>query len=139
MASLYVHYLPLDETIDICVDNLYNGNKNPPNISKHDFHNLLNIATKELFFIFNNKYHKQLDGVVMGSPVGPALVNMFMCSFESKWKHPNTNFSIEKEKDGCLLFLDVNLFIENKKLASNIYRMPSVGFVIIISMLQFLL
>ena len=37
MASLDVDSLfaniPLDETIDICVGNLYNGNKNPPNIS----------------------------------------------------------------------------------------------------------
>ena len=58
MASLDVDSLltniPLDETIDICVDNLYNDNKNPPNIPKHDFRNLLNIATKESFFMFNN-------------------------------------------------------------------------------------
>ena len=28
-------------------------------------------------------------------------------------KHPNISFSIEKEKDGCLPFLDVNIFREN--------------------------
>ena len=47
MASLEVDYLfaniPLEETIDICVDNLYNDNENPPNIQKHHFRNLLNI------------------------------------------------------------------------------------------------
>ena len=89
MASLDVDSLftniPLDETIDICVDNLYNDNENPPNIPKHDFRNLLNIATKESFFMFNNKYYKQVDGVAMGSPLRPALANIFMCSFESKW------------------------------------------------------
>ena len=37
-------------------------------------------------------------------------------------KHPNTNFSIEKEKDGCLPFLDVNIFLENEKFATNVYR-----------------
>ena len=37
-------------------------------------------------------------------------------------KHPNINFSIEKEKDGCLPFLDVNIFCENKKFATNVYR-----------------
>ena len=37
-------------------------------------------------------------------------------------KHPNINFSIGKEKDGCLPFLDVNIFRENKKFATNIYR-----------------
>ena len=165
MASLDVDSLftniPLDETIDICVDNLYNDNKNPPNIIKHDFRNLLNIATKESFFMFNNKYYKQVNGVAMGSPLSPALANIFMCSFESKWfrdypngfnpvfyrryvddifalfsspdhadkfkeylssKHPNINFSTEKEKDGCLLFLDVNIFRKNEKFATNVYR-----------------
>ena len=88
MASLDVDSLftniPLEETIDICVDNLYSDNENPPNIPKHNFRNLLNIATKETFFMFNNKYYKQVDGVAMGSPLGPALANIFMCSFESK-------------------------------------------------------
>ena len=85
MASLDVDSLftniPLDETIDICVDNLYNDNENPPNIPKHDFCNLVNIATKESFFMFNNKYYKQVDGVAMGSSLGPVLANIFMCSF----------------------------------------------------------
>ena len=38
--SLFTN-IPLDETIKICGDNLYNGNENPPNIPKHDFRNLL--------------------------------------------------------------------------------------------------
>ena len=52
MASLDVDALftniPLDETIDICVKKLY---KTPDalvkDISKNDFHDLLNLATKE--------------------------------------------------------------------------------------------
>ena len=52
MASLDVDALfikiPLDETIDICVKKL---NKTPDtlvkDISKNDFHDLLNLATKE--------------------------------------------------------------------------------------------
>ena len=77
--------IPLEETIDICVDNLYSDNENPPNIPNHNFRNLLNIATKETLFMFNNKYNKQVDGVAMGSPLDPALANIFMYSFESKW------------------------------------------------------
>ena len=80
MASLNVDSLftniPLEETIDICVDNLYNDNENLPNILDHNFRNLLNTATKETFFMFNNKYYKQVDGVAMGSPLGPALANV---------------------------------------------------------------
>ena len=86
MASLDVDSLftniPLDETND---GNLYNGNENTPNITKNDVCNLLNIATKRPFFTFNNKYYKQLNGVAMRSPLGPALANIFMCSFKSKW------------------------------------------------------
>ena len=32
-------------------------------------------------------------------------------------KHPNIKFSIEKDQDGCLPFLDINLFRENQKFA----------------------
>ena len=41
----------------------------------------LNIATKETFFMFNTKCYWQIDGVAIGSPLGPD----FMWSFESKW------------------------------------------------------
>ena len=55
--SLFANIL-LEETIDSCADNLYNDNENLPNIPKHNFRNLLNITTKETFFMFNNKYYK---------------------------------------------------------------------------------
>ena len=37
-------------------------------------------------------------------------------------KHPNIKFSIEKEEDGRLPFLDINIFRENDKFATNVYR-----------------
>ena len=87
IASLDFHSLftntPLDQTINICVDNLCNDNDNTPNIPKHDFRNFLNIATKKSFFLFNNKHYKQVDGVAMESPLGSALADFFMCSFDS--------------------------------------------------------
>ena len=79
MASLGVDslfiYIPFDETIVICPPPPPNDNENLPNIPKHDFCDLLNITTKETFFMFNNKYYKQVNGVAMGSPLGPALAN----------------------------------------------------------------
>ena len=60
--SLIISIL-LDETIDICVYNLYNDNENPPKILKYDIRNSLNIATKESFLTFSNKYYKKVDGV----------------------------------------------------------------------------
>ena len=37
-------------------------------------------------------------------------------------KHPNIKFSLEKEEDGRLPFLDINIFCENDKFATNVYR-----------------
>ena len=62
MTSLDVDALftniPLDETINICVKKLF---KIPDTLvkgmSKNDFRHLLNLATKESFFTFNNKFY----------------------------------------------------------------------------------
>ena len=54
-------------------------------ISKNDFRDLLNLATKESFFVFNNKFYIQVDGVVMGSSLGPILANIFLLHHEEKW------------------------------------------------------
>ena len=39
--SLFTN-IPLDETIDICIDSLYKDDENTPKILKHVFRNLLN-------------------------------------------------------------------------------------------------
>ena len=54
-------------------------------ISKNDFRDLLNLATKESFFTFNNKFYIQVDGVAMGSPLGPILANNFLSRHEENW------------------------------------------------------
>ena len=43
------------------------------------------LATKESFILFNGQYYKQIDGVAMGSPLGPTLANIFLCHYEHKW------------------------------------------------------
>ena len=87
MDSLGVNSLltniSLEETIDIYVDNY--SIDNSPNIRKHDFRNLLNKPTKKLSLCFTNKYFKQVDVEAMASPLGPALANFVISSFESKW------------------------------------------------------
>ena len=37
-------------------------------------------------------------------------------------KHPNINFSLEKENDGRLPFLDINIFREKGRFVTNVYR-----------------
>ena len=88
MASLDVDSLftniPLDETIDICIDSLHKDDENSPKIPKDVFGNLFTVATKESYFIFNNKFYKQVDGMAIGSPLGPAVANIFICNFGNK-------------------------------------------------------
>ena len=80
--SLFTNIL-LDETVYICFDSFYNDDENNPKIHKDVFRNFLNVATKESFSMLNNKFYKQIDGVTMGSPLGPALANIFFVQF---WK-----------------------------------------------------
>ena len=133
--------ISLDQTIDICVDNLYNDSGNLPKIPKHGFRNLLNIATKESFFTFNNKY-KQVDGAVIGSPLVQDCPNDLKRVFYRSYvdgifplryflliagkfemhlssKLLNIIFSIQKERNGCLPFFGFYIFA---KFATNVYR-----------------
>ena len=45
---------------------------------------LLEVCTKELHFSFNEKMYKQINGVVMGNPLGPVIANIFMVELENK-------------------------------------------------------
>ena len=83
MASLDVDVLftniPLDEAIDISVKKLFKTlDTLVKGISKNGFRDLLNLATKESFFKFNNKFYIQVHGFTMGFPLGPILTNIFL-------------------------------------------------------------
>ena len=54
-------------------------------LSKIEFKELLSLATKESYFIFNGQLYKQVDGVAMGSPLCPTLANAFLVHFEKNW------------------------------------------------------
>ena len=42
------------------------------------------MATKHQLFQFNGSLYEQIDGVAMGSHLGPLMANTFMCSIEEK-------------------------------------------------------
>ena len=88
MASLDVDSLflniPLDGTINICTESIFNESDTVVRLNKSEFKELLSLATKESYFIFNELLYKQIDGVAMGSPLGPTLANAFLCFYEKK-------------------------------------------------------
>ena len=47
--------------------------------------NFLVFATKRSHFVIDGQYYDQIDGVAMGSPLGPVVANIFMCNNEEKW------------------------------------------------------
>ena len=77
ISSLFTN-VPLDETIGICADALYRGHLDCPPFPEDTFNELMLIATQGVEFSFNNQMYKQLDGVTMDSPLGPALANIFV-------------------------------------------------------------
>ena len=89
MASLDVDSLftniPLNETIEIVTEKVYKNQTIVKGISKNDFKELLQLSTKGTVFTFNGAYYRQKDGVAMGSPLGPALANAFLCHHEEYW------------------------------------------------------
>ena len=79
--SLFTN-IPLEETIETCTNNLFKNGDIVHGLKKSKFKDLLSLATKESYFFFNNILYKQIDGVAMGSPLGPSLANTFLTHHE---------------------------------------------------------
>ena len=83
VSSLFTN-VPLDETTKICSEALYDQPNSRPVIPKDVFVELMKSATSSVEFSFNTTMYKQTDGVAMGSPLGPALANIFVGYYEDK-------------------------------------------------------
>ena len=85
IKSLFTN-IPLEETTSVCCDSLFSNNaKVNNNINRIDFEKLLRAALQNNIFNFEGKMYKQIDGVAMGSPLGPTLANAFLCFHEQIW------------------------------------------------------
>ena len=89
MASLDVESLftniPLEETIKVCWGSLYKNQELLSNINKNQFEKLLRVALWSNYFLFDGIVYQQVDGVAMGSPLGPSLANTFLAHYEQIW------------------------------------------------------
>ena len=52
------------------------------NLQKDQLTELLKVATTKRLFQFNGQLNEQIDGVAMGSPLGPLIANVFLCHLE---------------------------------------------------------
>ena len=88
MGSLEVNSLftnILDESIDICINQLFENTNTIEGFTKSELTQLLCLATKEFYFILNSLLYKHIDGVAVASPLGPSLANAFLSYHENNW------------------------------------------------------
>ena len=82
VSSLFTN-VPLQETIDIIVQRIYDKNEITTTIPRDDMKSLLSLCTSKSCFLFNDTLYEQIDGISMGSPLGPVMANIFMIYFET--------------------------------------------------------
>ncbi|CAF1601783.1 unnamed protein product, partial [Didymodactylos carnosus] len=90
--------VPLDRTIEIILEQMYGkphtctfSNKKKDDWcdnckNRYELKSLLEIATKDSHFIFNDKIYCQLQGIAMGSPLGPLFADVYINYLETKLK-----------------------------------------------------
>ena len=161
ISLVFSKMYPLAETIQICADTLYIGQLPLHQFLKEIFIELMNKATKSVEFSFNDVMYKQTDGVALGSPLDPALANVFDGYYENKLfassekpllytqyvddsfaifrseveadkfftifnsLHLTLKFSMEKEANQTLPFLDVKIEKNNDQFLTSTYRKPT--------------
>ena len=109
--------VPLSETIKICANALYWSELNSPPFPEEVFIELMETATRSVEFSFNNEMYQQKDGVAMGSPLGPALANIFVGFHEERlfnyhqkpgvyFRYVDDTYTIFKTEAECDIFLN---------------------------------
>ena len=77
--------IPFQETIDLCVENLFQDRIHVDNLSKESLLELFTRTMSESLILFDQEFYKQHDGVAMGSPLGPTFDNVFLCYQGKIW------------------------------------------------------
>ena len=75
--------VPLSKTINIILDRIYNKKLLKTNIKKRAMKKLLKDCCTKNDFSFNKTIYEQIDGVSMGSCLGPVLANIIMTELET--------------------------------------------------------
>ena len=162
VESLFTN-VPVKETTEIAL-NLIFDHHSDLKMSKPQLRKLFSFATSQTHFMFDGQYYDQIDGLSMGSPLGPTMANLFMGKHEKEWlenfsqsnvlfyqryiddifcvfekeenaleffnylnsRHPNIKFTMERENEGALSFLDVLIKkMEGGSFSTTTYHKPT--------------
>ena len=77
VTSLFTN-VPLERTINIVLDRIYNQHVVTSNSSKRSLRKLIKETCTKKAFSSDKKVYEKLDGVSMGSSLGPVLTNIIM-------------------------------------------------------------
>ena len=83
VVSLFTN-VPLKRTINIIVNRIFKEKKIETKLRKHTLKKLILDCCTKTTFSFNDKLYEQIDGVCMGSALGPVLANIIMTELEKK-------------------------------------------------------
>ena len=85
---------------------------------------MLCLGVKNGHFLFNNSLYEQVDGVAMGSPLGPLFANIFLAFHERSWL---TNCPLEFKPlffrryiDDCFAFQRALISTKRKRVSKDI-------------------
>ena len=84
VESLFTN-IPLKRTINVGCDSLFSNDAKVNNINRINFKKHLRAVLQNSFFSFKRKIYKQIDGVAMGSSLGPTLANAFLRFHKQIW------------------------------------------------------
>ena len=156
VSSLFTNVL-FEETIHILADKAFANDwfnqMHHLYLSKQDLIHLLEGETKDQLFMLNGQLYEQSNGVAMGSPLGPLLPNVLMCSIEEtldrEGKKPSyyrryvnqasannfletlndchvpIKFTMEIENDRMLPFLGTQLLNKSNHVETKVYAKPT--------------
>ena len=76
ITSLFTN-IPLDATVNISLNESFDKKQCVSYVDQASFEKLLQLAMKELVFIFDKTIYKQFDNAAMSSPLAPTGSNDF--------------------------------------------------------------
>ena len=83
VVSLFTN-VPLKRTVNVILDRIYKDKVIETKLRKSTLKKLILDCCTKTTFSFNNKLYDQIDGVCMGSSLGPVLANIIMTELEKR-------------------------------------------------------